>query len=442
MVGNERILKNVIPFVLLGGLVVIANSRFFEITEGYGTFNVLDLRDIIGPSTLEMSVLAVIFALGLMSPKILSPSVAFAVLLCGVLVLVSLISLMVNCDHPEVGVRTIVRYVGPWILFVLAFTINWSESDMKRMGYLMVSVFLVNMICGYIQWLGMGYVIDHLQGFVDDSHMFALLMFFGSLYFLTGYWIHQKRWYLALACAPIPAALVASNDKATALFVCTSIAAYAIYRRMRWIQIAQVLVFSLGVLTLAITVVLSLNENLRRDLIGGAERISQVMEFDSVWDFVTSTAQFRGYSNIIEIYGMHPSAWLWGVGPAMYGSLEANPATVFGAMAFAQDEIHLLGSDAFRFASSDVIVFFIEFGFIYTVATSLLFWHGLKITKPIVTSSSPQMVHRRLWLLSYLMLLGGISMLSFREGFSNSTSSWVYFFFWGMVCRSREGMDS
>ncbi len=435
-------MKNAIPLVLLSGLVVIANSRFFEITEGYGTFNFLDLRSFIGPSTLEISVLAIVFMLGLMSPKILSPSVAMAILLCGVLVLVSLISLMVNCDHPEVAVRTIVRYVGPWVLFVLAYTINWSESDLARTGSLMAAVFFVNVLCGYVQWLGMGFVIDHLQGFVDDSHMFALLMFCGAFYFITGYWIHRRKWYLAAACLPILPALVASNDKATALFVCTCIVGYAIYRRMRWYQIIRLAVIGIGVLILVVSVFLSLNESLRRDLIGGADRITQVMEFDSMWDFVTSTAQFRGYANIAKIYGMHPSAWLVGVGPAMYGSLEADPATVFGAMAFAQEEIHLLGSDAFRFASSDIIVFLIEFGSIYTLATCLLFLHGLEIIKPYWNSSSPQMAHRRLWLLSYLMLLGGISVLSFREGFSNSTSSWAYFFFWGMVCRSVEGQGS
>lgn len=430
-------MKKALLIYIALGVLVFANSKFQDWTFGYGLFNILDISRIHGG--LEnwyevLFIMPIILFVMLNMQEYNTSKLKKQIFYLFILLIISNISLILLTDKLGAGIRTILRYTYPIICFVIFSSLKFKETDIKYFLKILAILFYVIIGIGFYQWLVLGFTIDHLHSLVDNAHIFGFLMFYGVTYYITKYFVYKRVKYLLLSIPPLILALVASNDKATILFIPVLTFAYIVYNKIKIKTLIRVSLVSLVSIITAIFIFTRLSDDLRQNLAGGLNRLIIGLEYLPITEIIENTAQYKSYTSIPDIYFSNIYPILIGVGPTNFGSAEVNEKSEFSELTFAQEDYYLLETDIFRFGSSDVLVLLIEFGFIFSIIYFLILKNMFQLSLNFLKIEDNLFIkHLLLWIFCYLLIVTTISFISFREGLSYFTNTIPYFILLGMI---------
>lgn len=419
------------------GVLIFANSKFQDWTLGYGVFNILDVSNISVSLKNWFELLFIVpillFVLFNLFKNNLNLNKKNLSLLF-ILLIISTLSLFIFTDNYGAGIRTVLRYLSPIIYFLMFSLIKFEEKEIKYFLIILSIIFYVLIFIGLYQWLILGYTIDHLHSLVDNAHIYALLMLYGVMYYFTKYIVYKRIKYLLYMMPPLILALVASNDKATIIFLPTILIAYIIYSNIKFKTLVRATIVFIISIVFALFVFTRMSDELRQNLAGGLDRLITGLESLPITEIIQNTAQYKSYKSIPDIYLSNVYPILLGVGPTNFGSIEVNQKSEFSQLTFAQEDYYLLQTDIFRFGSSDVLVLLIEFGLLFSIVYLLFIIKILKVSLYFTKiDNDPFIKHLLLWMFCYLIMLITISFLSYREGLSYFSNTIPYFTLIGMI---------
>lgn len=457
-------IKKLLPYFLISCTFVLANSRFQTTVAGFGRFNIFDVRRFIGYSNFELMMIiisGVIFLIYHKKKMLKSNRSLF--LLFGSMLIISVLSVIIFSSNIASGVRTTLVYLRPFIYFLLFSSIEWQEINIKGILKFMGTIFYINLVIAYYQWLVLGYVIDDLHALMDDAVTFACLMYFGALFYITKFWMTKERKYLLLFLVPLIPALVALTDKATIMLIPTLLVSYLIYKNISVSQMSKIVyapAFLAGYLTskrISIKKVLKINafclvvifvvfiqfaqsakDESRLDIMGDLGRLTELSGMD-LTDVVQSIGIFMAYSNIFKIYSENLYSPLLGVGPANYGSVEnslENSESPFSSMVY-QEQLegnYFLGTGGLSVATTDMAVLFIEFGGVFAIIYILFLKRLLDITRSFKSEElNPSFRAIMFWLFSSIVFLIFLGLITAYDGIVRMSNTLPYFMLLGIL---------
>lgn len=439
--------KALLPYFLVGGAFVLANSRFQSTVAGYGKFNIFDVSQFIGLSYFEfmMLIIAGIAAL-VYHRKIFTKEEKACFNLVGLMLLIAVSSVALLSENKATGLRTTLVYLRPFIYFLLLTAMKWEKKHVKGILIFLGILFYINLVIGYYQWLALGYVVDDLHALMDDAVTFACMMYFGVLFYVSRYWMTKKKVYLLLCFLPVFPALVASTDKATMTMIPTLFISFLAWKGVTLTRILRA-GGTVALIVLAVVIFFPMmDEGIRGQLSGNLDRLGVISNLDFS-DIIDNIGLIRGYKNIPSMYSDYVYSPLLGLGPGQYGSVEVTAESStdnpWGMEAYRQElEGRLFLTGAITVASSDVIVLFLEFGALFAILYTI-FWKRLFDLLSLFKRKEIDHYLRTIlfWLFGYLIFMSFLAFITHFDGIVRMSSTIPYFVVLGVVSSIIKGQN-
>ncbi len=447
--------KRVVPWLLVLYLMLNANARIQPSSETFKYFSFFNISRVIGLTTFEWIFLAVIWSVVLLDNHREPIPWWKSFRSFGVLVVLSMFSVVVLSYPKMVGIRTVFDYIQPFIIFLIVAAVDWDMKDARRIFRILAGVFILNLVVSYIQMIGFGWKEDNLSGLMDNAHVYVFMMYTMVIYFLMRYWKRKKKKYLFMIVLVMVPALVASADKMTIFLGPTILVLYFITHEVSTKKVIQLVAWSVIVLAVVVITFIELPTFTSKLLLGDLWRFEPFLVQDPI-GLLSNVRIIQGYTMLPLHYFQYPYSPFIGVGPGMYGSQEVikqfvNVATgqPLGKLTNSPLKNFALGGDytlygfspfqtgTTSFASSDFVVIFLEFGLVFAI---LYFRYWKNLWNYIQNWRSRDLPYNFdsifLTILGVIIFLGFLGLITFQDGVVKTSNVFPAMMMLGVLFRA------